>query len=166
MRIVSNTFFTLLLSFLLVGCGFHLRNTTTIPEQLKKIILLSYDDYSPIVRQIKRTLRSNHINFNNNAENTTLPVLRIIRQSINKKPFAIYQDGKAAEYQLTLNLYAEILIPHDGVYPISIQIFRNFFDNPSTTMGKATEQDLIYREMYQEAADQLIRKLTTAYAAD
>jgi len=59
-----------------------------------------------------------------------------------------------------------VIIAGDDVYPITIKIFRTFFDNPETALAKNTEQNLIEQEMYRESATQLIRKLRSINIID
>lgn len=146
--------------FALVGCGFHLRSATTVPEPLKTIQFSSYDLYNETSSLMLRELQLNGIKIAKTDEtNITLPTLRLLNESTDKQVISVYPDGKAAEYRLVLQLNAQLLIPNKGLYPLSVKTTKTFFDNPSTALGKSEEQRLIMTDMRKMATQLLSRKL-------
>ncbi|MCO6523751.1 MAG: hypothetical protein J6562_01860 [Candidatus Schmidhempelia sp.] len=150
----------------LTGCGFHLQNKTEMPEKFKKMAFYSMEPYSFLSREVKDALRTNGVTLVKNQEDQSIPSLRLIDYSLSKDTVSIYQDGKAAEYQLILYVNAQVIIANHDIYPINVKIFRSFFDNPAAALAKDTEQNLLTKEMYQQAADQLVRKLKAVNVID
>ncbi|WLS90964.1 LPS assembly lipoprotein LptE [Gilliamella apicola] len=143
-----------------------MQHDTEVPTRFKKMSYMSYDPYGRLSRDIKELLRDNHVTLTNNESSQNLPILKVVRDSLDRSTISIYKDGKAAEYQLVLTVETQVIIEKEKIYPINVRVFRTFFDNPSAALAKTTEQDLIEDEMYMEAAKQIIRKLKSVNAVN
>ncbi|WP_027712752.1 LPS assembly lipoprotein LptE [Dickeya chrysanthemi] len=165
---MRHPFLTLVLGLVVLmtaGCGFHMRGTTQLPTQLHNLILDSGDPYGPTTRAIREQLRLNDIQISEDTKRKDIPSLRYLGETLSHSTVSIFQDGKTAEYQFVMELKAQVLIPGDDIYPLSVTVFRSFFDNPLAALAKNAEQDLILQEMRQQAAQQLVRKLLTIKAS-
>jgi len=141
------------------SCGFHLHSVANVPLELQTILLESNDSYSPLTYFVRQQLSLYNINIIDNTMYNNIPILRIISFSHNQSIVSIFQDGTTAENQLVLRIKAQLVIPRQGVYPLYVNIFRSFFDNPLTALAKDAENNIIHQEMLKQSAKQLVQQL-------
>ncbi|MEZ8043407.1 LPS assembly lipoprotein LptE [Vibrio atlanticus] len=142
---------------LLSACGFHLRGDYSVPEELNKISVTSYDQYSTFTRMMKSQLRMNDVEIVPPAEN--IPNLHILGEGVGERTLSLYQNTRAAEKELTLNASYRVTIPELGANTFSTSVTRSYLDNPLTALAKSVERDMIEDEMRKLATSQILRQM-------
>lgn len=142
---------------LLSACGFHLRGDYSVPEELNKISVTSYDQYSTFTRMMKGQLRMNDVEIVPPFENT--PNLHIISESVGERTLSLYQNTRAAEKELTFRASYRVTIPDLGAKTFSTSVTRSYLDNPLTALAKSVERDMIEDEMRKLATSQILRQM-------
>lgn len=141
------------------GCGFYLRGTAPISQEIKTLILESQDFYGPLTRAIEEQLHLNGVTIIKDTKRKDVPSLRIITARETQDTASIFLNGKAAEYQIALIVEAQVLLPGQNPNPLSVSTFRLFFDDPLTALAKSSEKEIIYQEMRDQVAQKLVYKL-------
>lgn len=151
------TSLVVLLASLVSACGFHLRGEYTIPQELERLSLTSFDQYSELTREVNKQLNLNNINLV--SPSNTTPNIHLIGESINERTLSLYQNSQAAEKELTYKVSYRVTLPNIGSETLFTTVNRNYLDNPLTALAKSVERDVIEGEMRTQAATQIIRQL-------
>lgn len=141
----------------LSACGFQFQNGELIPNELKTLTLESSDPYSEMSMAMRHQLQVNNINLVNADKN--VPVLRLTKTTIEDRVTSIFKRGREAEKILMLEVEATVKLPNKDAYPISTKVNRTFFDNSRAALAKSSEKEVIWNDMREQAARQLISKM-------
>lgn len=144
---------------LLSACGWHFDNGALVPEALKTLTFESGDPYGEMSMALRRQLQLNNVNLVPAAQN--VPVLRLARETTSNEVASIFQRGREAEKVLILNVDANVRLANGQTYPISTKVSRTFFDNSRAALAKSAERDVIWNDMRNQAARQLISKMAS-----
>lgn len=146
-----------LLALTTASCGFHLRGNYMLPDDIAKLSLTSFDEYGQLKRHVESQFEMHGIDAVPPSE--TVPNLHLISESVGERTLSLYQNSRAAEYELTYTVRYSIVVPEKGTQNYTTRVNRTFLDNPLTALAKSVERDMIEDEMRQQAARQIMRQL-------
>ncbi|MBD1555837.1 luciferase [Vibrio sp. S9_S30] len=147
----------LVLATVLSACGFQFRDTYFLPEELSEISFTSFDSYSPLTRYVRAELDLNGVDTV--APREDIPNLHLTRESNSERTLSLYQNSRAAEYELTYTASYRVTVPDMGSQSFTTTVNRSFLDNPLTALAKSTEKEMIIDEMRKQAARQILRQM-------
>jgi LPS-assembly lipoprotein len=145
----------------LTGCGFALRGAVDIPPGLSPV----YVRGGGLVRQsVEGRLAGSGVPRTSQVADAGL-ILDILSENRDARVVAVDQDGKALAYMLTYRVRFAATDGSGGtlIEPQVLTLDRTFDDNPDVAvLGKELETDIIYSDMADDAADQVILRLRAA----
>ena len=149
--------FSFLCIFALSACGWHFKNNEQLPAELRTLTFESADQHSDMSRTLRHQLQLHDVKLVSAQEEVSK--LRLIGASSDDKVVSVFKQAREAEKILTLNVQAIVEIPNKGAYPLEVSVHRTFFDDSRAALAKSAEQEMIMKDMYEQASRQLIIKM-------
>lgn len=148
------------------SCGFHLKNSYNLPEELQSLSVTSFDPYGPLTREVRNQLELQDIKLV--LPEKDIANLNLTGESYGERTLSLYQSSKVAEKAFTYTARYNVTVPGKGSYAFSASLNRSYLDNPLTALAKSVEQDMLAAELRTEATKQIMRQLTriTRYIED
>ena len=145
------------------SCGFHMRGTYLLPDDVNEMSLTSYDQYSRFTREVQKQLRMNGLVEVPPSSNT--PNLHLISEGVAERTLSLYQNSRAAEKELTFSANFRVVIPNKESRVFTTTVTRSYLDNPKTALAKSVERDMIEDEMREQASRQILRQMARLKAS-
>ncbi|MGO1191032.1 LPS-assembly lipoprotein LptE [Vibrio casei] len=160
-HLFSNPHFRILiitsLAMITTACGFHLRGNYLLPEDVSHVSVTSFDSYNTLTREVKKQLKLNGVEIVTPAADVAN--LYLISESDSNRTLSLYQNARAAEYELAYSVSYRVLVPGYDSRSFQINVTRSYLDNPLAALAKSVEKDMILDEMREQAAEQIIRQM-------
>lgn len=139
----------------LSGCGFHLKNINGLVEKFPDIYLQTNAPNGELTRFVKIRLRGANINILTEP-NPDVAVLRIISERQTERTISLYANGQNAEKEIGYIMNYSLKMPHYTAKHYSVNVYRDFLDNPAQALAKSREAELLTKELRAIAADHII----------
>ena len=147
-------------ALLLSACGFHLRGVGGEVRPLPFSSVWLATGATQLHPHLERQLR-----FRPDVQMVSQPqaaeaILTVTDERTAKDILTINRGGKVNEYELTYRV--TVRITKNGVgygEPITVMTRREFSYTDSQVLGKEQEEQLLFRDMREDAATQIVRRL-------
>lgn len=137
----------------LSACGFHLRGSYPVPEFLRQVTISVPPDATILRQGLERALERAGI-----AEGGDY-VLALTRENVQRQTAVVDTRARASEYLLTYEL-DYLLRKDEALLPTrKIVLRRSYQTDPNRIAGKTSEEELIVKEMREDALNQLMRQI-------
>ena len=142
----------------LAACGFHLRGDFNVPFAS---VFVSTTGASQIANVLKRELTNSPTRLMATAKDAEAQ-LNISTEKRERIILSLSGAGRVREYQLKISVRYQ-LVDNKGVVAIptsEIQLQRIMTYDDSQVIAKQQEEALLYKDMEQDAASQILRRMT------
>nr|WP_158972936.1 LPS assembly lipoprotein LptE [Paraglaciecola sp. L3A3] len=158
----------LVISTLITSCGFKLRGDYSLPSGIKTLQISSSVKNAPLQRTLKKQLKGFDIEVitntaNNNLEQKIDVGVFLQSDNLDRRLLSLFSTGQVAEYELVYGINYYIQFPGEEAIPIEFDVTREYQDDPDAVLAKSRELDLVLGEMRQQAANRIIRQITSSY---
>ncbi len=156
-----------LCGLLLNACGFALRGSQALPENLTHVKINSQLQYTGISQALEERLpvyQLNSVGVQQDNEkfidSSSTVIINLQPENFERRLLSVFSSGQVAEYELVYSLRYEVIFP--GMLPIQNRLFvsREYQDDPDQILAKSRELDLVLEELRTESADRIIRLLS------
>jgi len=154
----------LLLAALLAtsACGFKLWGTVEIPAELGPVFVQPQHG-SSVGNELVRQLQGSQVQLAAGPRQART-IIRISNERSSSRVVAVDRGGKVLARELHYGLTFDAVTP-DGKQLVpqqSFNLIRSYEDSGIEMLGKQSESELIYADMFSDAADRILSRLRVA----
>jgi LPS-assembly lipoprotein len=151
------------LSVTLAGCGFQLRGTAALPEEMSVTYIRSNNPYASLVNDFADALRTHHVKVTENRSEATA-VLDIIDDEQKKNVLSVNSSGKVLEYQLqqTIQFDVKTIDNLPLLEPQRVSMTRDYLYSNTDVLSKEREEVVVRRSLQRELVGLAMLRITVA----
>lgn len=154
-------------AIVLTGCGFHLRSGPSLPDNINTVAIESARAHAPLARALKTHLDVYGLSAiptdtSPNAKNVNIYLLP---EQLERQLLSVYPSGQVAEYELIYVVRYRVQFPGKEAQMAQFEVVRDYQDDPDQVLAKSRELELMLDEMRNEAADIIVRRLSSQAVA-
>lgn len=151
----------LLAALLLSGCGFQLRGAANLPFESLYVQAPTGSQFATQFRRVVAAGSATRVVDDPKAAEATLVLVSEARE---KSILSLSGTGRVREFQLRYRMSYRLLDRNAvETLPVSeITLTRDFSFNDQETLSKESEEALLFRDMQNDAVQQLVRRLQVA----
>jgi LPS-assembly lipoprotein len=153
-----NKWLILLMVLLLSACGYHLRGSYDVPQELKRIYLQGGS--AKLREQFKKTLEGSSGQLVHAADAKAITI-KMVEGELKQRGVSLSAGGRSNEFELSYHVDYEVLDFANKVLiarePLDIK--REYFNDQQDIIAKDNEEGVIRNEMYQQAVRGMLNRI-------
>ncbi len=153
-----------LVAGLLSGCGFHLRNALSLPSDLGPVRVVATDPYSDLAENLAEGLERAGAQAPTAGATDGIATLQVISEQWADTPISHDQFGRAQEFSLRYAVVFSMRRADDSVVvpQQAVELARDYLAPAVDSIGKASERELLVRELRRDMAAAILRRIDAA----
>lgn len=151
---------------LVTGCGFHLRSSPSLPDDVNTVVIESARAHAPLARALNKRLNVYGLSRVDDSTPSNQNInIYLLPEKLDRQLLSVYPSGQVAEYELIYVVRYRVQFPGKEAVMTQFEVVRDYQDDPDQVLAKSRELDLMLSEMRDEAADIMIRRLSSQATA-
>lgn len=140
------------------GCGFALRKAPTFAFQTVRIV---GNDSTPVARELRAALIANGLTLVTSATPAAQVVLTILTDQRERIAVGQTAAGQVRELQLRTRFTFRLRAANekDLIEETELLLERDMSYSETAVLSKASEEELLYRDMASDAVQQVVRRM-------
>lgn len=143
----------------LSGCGFHLKQASYIPNDVRNMVLVGEDPKSALLTQLRADLARSRVVLNEVGDEQTTELF-LLKDRLERQTVSLFKNGQVAQYELAYSVSYRVSRPGFSPTEHHFELFRNYQDDPDNALAKSKELDLLLSELRRQASLRIIRQLS------
>jgi LPS-assembly lipoprotein len=154
----------IILTLLASSCGWQLRGTADISQNLSPLYISAIDAHGELITQLRQTLKANRITVTDNSREAPYAIY-ILEEATDKRSAGVGNNALSSAYELTLKADYEIRAKNSQYITKAAAFSVRSFNYNSAAIGSAAqEESLLMKEMQRELVLQILRRLNAVAA--
>ena len=151
----------LLLVSVLSGCGFQLRGSLELSDDISPLYLKSNSSFE-LARELKLLLATNNVTQTDKPAKANYQLI-LVREKKSRRVLTVDGDGRAKEYLLTYTIDYSINVKDAAQQDVieSISLKRSLLFDTEAVLAVTNESEILYKNMQRDAARLILLKLQT-----
>jgi LPS-assembly lipoprotein len=158
--------FAALLALALSACGFHFRNSVSLPQGLGPLRVVTTDPYSPLGDSLAEALERAGATPAG-AATDKVASLQILSERWGDTPLSVDAFGRSQEYTLRHAVIFELRAADDTILvpQQAIELTRDYISSPTRSLGTGGEREILAAELQREMVAAILRRIDMATRA-
>lgn len=151
------------LALSLSSCGFQLRGSSALPDEMAVTYIKSFNPYGTLVVDFADALRAHQVTVTDDSSEATA-VLEIVSGKWRKDVLSVNSSGKVLEFQLRQTIHFSVTSSDQLplVETQRVEMTRDYLYSSTDVLSKVREEAVVRRSLQQELVNLAILRITAA----